>query len=89
MAAIAALTTCTNGGFIPHARHGGNGVRAFAVAGSKFDGTGFEKEHIGHTQVALRAGEDAGAGLPRLSGVTEGLLAAVGGPRDRSLEGLG
>lgn len=53
MAAIAALVTCTSGGLIPHARHGGKGVLAFAVAGSKFDGTGFEKEHIGQIQVAF------------------------------------
>ena len=52
MPAIAAFTTCTVGGLIPQARHGGIGVRD-ARAGSKFEGTGFEKEHIGHTQVAL------------------------------------
>jgi hypothetical protein len=60
MAAIAALTTCTVGGLMPQAKHGGTGVRE-AKAGSKLEGTGFEKEHIGHTQVALGAG--AGAGL--------------------------
>ena len=60
MAAMAALTTCTVGGLMPQARHGGTGVRE-AKAGSKLEGTGFEKEHIGHTQVALGAG--AGAGL--------------------------
>ena len=38
---------------MPHARHGGKGVLALAVAGSKFDGTGFENEHIGQIQVAL------------------------------------
>jgi hypothetical protein len=38
---------------MPHAKHGGSGVLALAVAGSKFEGTGLEKVHIGHTQVAL------------------------------------
>ena len=52
IAAMAAFTTCTDGGFIPHAKHGGIGVRD-ASAGSKLEGTGFENEHIGHTQVAL------------------------------------
>ena len=36
---------------MPQARHGGIGVRD-ASAGSKLDGTGFEKEHIGQTQDA-------------------------------------
>jgi hypothetical protein len=45
---------------MPHARHGGNGVFAFTSAGSKFEGTGFEKEHIRHIQVAVLA--DCGAG---------------------------
>lgn len=89
---------------MPHARHGGSGVWAFAVAGSKFDGTGLENEQIGHTQVALVGGAGAGedarvrSGLPYLSGVIEtGLLVAlfpesVGGPRverDSRLDGLG
>lgn len=52
-AAIAALRTCTSGGLIPQVRHGGMGVCAFAVPGSKLDGTGFEKEQMGQIQVAL------------------------------------
>ena len=88
MADMAALTTCTSGGFIPHARHGGRGVRAFAVEGSKFDGTGLEKEHMGHTHVALSGGVDAGAGLPRRSGVM-GVLLVRGGPWESRLDGLG
>lgn len=92
IAAIAAFTTWVNGGSMPHAKHGGNGVRAFAVAGSKFEGTGFEKEQIGHTQVALGGGA-AGAGDPRLSGVVDEELCTVvdefGGPRDNLFEGLG
>jgi hypothetical protein len=47
---------------MPHARHGGNGVFAFASAGSKFEGTGFEKEHMGHIHVAVVAGWGAGTG---------------------------
>jgi hypothetical protein len=98
MALIAAFTTCTKGGFIPHARHGASGVRAFAVAGSKFEGTGFENEQIGQTQVALwegvGAGEDARerSGLP-LSGVVESGLCAMpvgsGEPRGGCFTGLG
>jgi hypothetical protein len=64
-AAMAALTTCTSGGFIPQARHGGRGVRSFAVLGSKLDGTGLEKEQMGQIQVVFAslagAGEDAAA----------------------------
>jgi hypothetical protein len=51
--ARAALATCTIGGLIPQARHGGTFVYVFAVAGSKLDGMGLEKEHIGQTQVAF------------------------------------
>jgi len=86
---MAALTTCTVGGLMPHARHGGIGVRE-AIAGSKFEGTGFEKEHIGHTQVALCCG--AGAGLLCRGGVVAvGLpgIAGVGAPRASCFKGLG
>lgn len=89
MAAMAAFTTCTVGGLIPQARHGGIGVRD-ASAGSKFDGTGFEKEHMGHTQDAVMEG--AGAGLFRRSGdPDEGVCAAMGAdkPRDSWLIGFG
>lgn len=89
MPAMAALTTCTVGGLMPHARHGGIGVRE-AIAGSKFEGTGFEKEHIGHTQVALCCG--AGAGLLCRGGVVAvGLpgIAGVGAPRASCFKGLG
>lgn len=89
MPAIAAFTTCTVGGLIPQARHGGIGVRD-ANAGSKLEGTGFEKEHMGHTQVALCCG--AGAGLLCRGGVAVvGLPAAVGteGPRVSCFNGLG
>ena len=48
---MAAFSTCVNGGLIPQAKHGGTGVCALAVDGSKFVGNGFEKEQIGHIQV--------------------------------------
>ena len=38
---------------MPQARQGGIGVFSFAVEGSKFEGTGFEKEHMGQIHVAL------------------------------------
>lgn len=69
IAAIAAFTTCTVGGLMPQARHGGMGVRE-AKAGSKLTGTGLEKEQIGHTHVAL-VGGGAGAGLLCRGGVVE------------------
>lgn len=69
MAAIAAFTTCTRGGFMPHARQGGSGVCAFAVAGSKFDGTGLENEHIGQIHVALAAGAGAADGATERKGL--------------------
>lgn len=68
-AAIAALTTWTSGGFIPQARHGGRGVLSFAVLGSKLDGTGFEKEQIGHIQVAFGSLTGAGEGAAARPGV--------------------
>lgn len=49
---IAALSMCVNAGFMPHARHDGKGVCAFAVVGSKLDGTGFGKLHIVQIHVA-------------------------------------
>lgn len=58
-ALIAALRTVVNGGLMPHARHGGKCVVVVAVAGSKLEGTGLEKEQIGQIQVALTGfGED-------------------------------
>ena len=74
---------------MPQAKQGGNGVRAFAVAGSKFDGTGFENEHIGHTHVALMDGAAAGAGLARLSGVESALAIAEEAPLESCLDGFG
>lgn len=36
---------------MPQARHGGTGKLSVTIVGSKFDGTGLEKEQMGHTQV--------------------------------------
>ncbi|KUI53820.1 hypothetical protein VP1G_10578 [Cytospora mali] len=48
--------------------HGGRGVLAFAVEGSKFDGTGFEKLHMTQTHVAaLASDESTGADRKGLS----------------------
>jgi hypothetical protein len=41
---------------MPQAKHGGNGVWALAVEGSKFDGTGLEKLQMVQTHVAVLAG---------------------------------
>ena len=54
---------------IPQARHGGKGVWAFAVPGSKFDGTGLEKLHIGQTHVAFVSLAGAGDAAARTGGV--------------------
>ena len=88
MAAIAAFTTCIVGGLMPQARHGGIGVRD-ASAGSKLEGTGFEKEQIGHIQDALIDG--GGAGLFRRSGEPDAGLGAAGAlnPRESWFAGLG
>ena len=56
------LLGLARGGFMPQARHGGNGVWALVALRSKLDGTGFEKEQIGQTQVALLAGIGSGGG---------------------------
>jgi len=68
MEARAALQIWIIGGLIPQARHGGIFVWLFAVAGSKFDGIGFEKEHIGQTQVAFAP--SVGAAVTRRDGVS-------------------
>lgn len=47
---------------MPHAKQGANGVCALAVAGSKFNGSGFEKVHIGHIHVAELTGTGSGVG---------------------------
>lgn len=70
---MAALSTWVKAGLMPQARHGGSGVCAFAEAGSKLDGTGFEKLQIVQTQVAELAGEGStGAGRKGLSDLGTG-----------------
>jgi hypothetical protein len=65
---MAAFSTSVKAGLIPHAKHGGRGVWAFAVAGSKLDGTGLEKLQIEQTQVAVLVGAcSAGSALNGLS----------------------
>lgn len=63
-ALIAAFNIVVKGGLIPHARHGGRLVAVVAVAGSKLEGTGFEKVHIGQIQVALIAFVEGDCGAP-------------------------
>lgn len=65
--AMAALSTCVSDGLMPQARHGGKGVCALAEVGSKFDGTGLEKLHIVHTQVAEETFGRSGAEREGLS----------------------
>jgi len=69
IADIAAFTTWTRGGLIPQARHGGRGVLAFAIDGSKFEGTGLENEQIGQIHVALGSLDGTGDGLDCCNGV--------------------
>ncbi len=59
---IAAFRTSVRAGLIPQARHGGNGVCAVAVVGSKLEGTGLGKLHIVQTHVAVVAWEWLGGG---------------------------
>jgi len=51
---------------MPQARQGGSGVWAFAVEGSKLDGTGFEKLQMVQTHVAVLGGGVDSAGSPRM-----------------------
>lgn len=65
LAVMAAFSTSAKGGFIPQARHGGNGNDSVAMVGSKLEGTGFENEQIGQTHVPTttdRFAEDRGPG---------------------------
>jgi hypothetical protein len=61
---------------MPQLWHFGILVCEFAVAGSKFEGMGLEKEHIGQTQVAFGPSVGVGATgrvwLCRREGVLEG-----------------
>ena len=74
---------------MPQARHGGIGKRD-ARAGSKLEGTGLEKEQMGHTHVALAGG--GGAGLLCRGGVEADEANGFGGteaPRDNCFRGFG
>lgn len=42
---------------MPQARHGGSGNDSVAILGSKLEGTGFENEQIGQTQVPTTTGK--------------------------------
>lgn len=67
-----------NAGLIPQARQGGRGIWAFAVAGSKFEGTGFEKLQMVQTQVAVLAlGASAGGARNGLCGCCDGEAASL------------
>lgn len=66
-AAMVAFKMMVSGGLIPHARQGGRGVEAVAVAGSKLEGTGLENEQMGQTHVAFRLWEVNG--IDRVVGV--------------------
>lgn len=70
---IDAFSTWDKDGLIPQARQGGRGVCAFAAAGSKFEGTGFEKLQIVQTHVAEEAGLGPGGfrGEPSCRGELE------------------
>ena len=46
------------GGLMPHVRQGGSGNASEATAGSKFDGTGLVKVHIGQIQLAELAADE-------------------------------
>lgn len=70
-AAMAALSTVANGGLMPQARHGGSGKASVAIVGSKLDGTGLEKEHMGQTQVPTTAGTSADETVDGLKGLVE------------------
>ena len=66
---------------IPHAKQGASGVRSFAVCGSKFDGTGFENEHIVQIQVAVLAGDGSGVGRWKGLSIRDGeAVALLDGP---------
>jgi hypothetical protein len=92
--AIAAFNTCVNAGFIPQARHGGNGVCAVAVVGSKLDGTGLGKLHIVQTHVAVLAcewleGGDRNEGSEAGDGEEDAAAAAALDWNDARLAGFG
>ena len=62
MFAIAAFITSVHFGGIPQAKHGGSGIDSGAVCGSKFEGTGFEKEQMVHIHVPVPLGVGSAVG---------------------------
>lgn len=79
---MAAFRTWAKGGLIPQAKQGAKGVCTLAVVGSKFEGTGFEKEHIGQIHVPVVMGAGAALGnrkgeSPRAIGLAVALLEGV------------
>lgn len=50
--AMVALSTCVSVGLMPQLAHGSSGVCTVAVCGSKYAGTGLEKEQMVQTHVA-------------------------------------
>ena len=68
---MAAFSTSGYGGFIPQARHGGNGNESVAMVGSKLEGTGFENEQIGQTHVPTTTARFAGDRVPGRKGLEE------------------
>ena len=55
-ALIAAFNMVENEGWTPQVRQVGSGKLAFAVRGSKLEGTGFENEQIGQIHVPIDSG---------------------------------
>lgn len=97
---MVAFRTCERAGLMPQAKHGGRGVCAFAVMGSKLDGTGFGKLQMVHTHVAevvgaelvvdernLDSGLGAGEAVPLLEGLE--VVAVARGINEERLVGLG
>ena len=70
-ATTAAFSTRENDGLIPQARHGGSGKVSVAMVGSKLEGTGLEKEQIGHTQVPAIRGKGTGVAVEGRNGLEE------------------
>ena len=64
---------------MPQVEHGGSGALLRAVIASKFAGTGFEKEQIVQTQVALFSAGEAEPML-ELDVALYGLVGAFGSP---------
>jgi hypothetical protein len=70
-AMTAAFNTTENSGLMPQAKHGGSGNDSVAIVGSKFEGTGFEKEQMGQTHVPATTGDGAGETAGARNGLAE------------------